>query len=299
MRTNGNVQKVKLCLDGLSVGDAFGEQFFHPRARKLIAERRIPGGIWPWTDDTHMAISIIEHLQEFGEINQDKLAQLFAQRLVEDRRAGYAISTRKMLERIYRGEDWNKAATSRFKGGSFGNGAAMRCAPIGAFFFDDLEKSAVQARLSAQVTHTHPEGIAGAIAIAVAAAIAADQNSEAENTSSQLPHGKDFIEKVLEFVPQGEVVNGLIMAMRIPPDSLDQAVNQLGSGQLVTAQDTVPFCIWVASHNLMDYEYALWQTVAGLGDRDTTCAMVGGIVALSAQKIPVEWIKRREPLPTL
>jgi ADP-ribosylglycohydrolase len=299
MRTSGNVQKAKLCLDGLSVGDAFGEQFFHPHARKLIAERRLPEGIWPWTDDTHMAISILEHLQEFGEINQDKLVQLFAQRLVEDRRAGYAPSTRHMLERIYQGEHWHNAATYRFKGGSFGNGAAMRCAPIGAFFAGDPERTAVQARLSAHVTHTHPEGIAGAIAIAVAAAIAAGQDPENKMSGTRLPQGAIFIKKVLQFVPHGEVAIRLKMAMRIMPDSFDQAVNQLGSGQLVTAQDTVPFCIWVASHNLKNYEQALWETVAGLGDRDTTCAMVGGIVALSAQNIPLEWIKRREPLPYL
>jgi hypothetical protein len=39
------------------------------------------------------------------------------------------------------------------------------------------------------------------------------------------------------------------------------------------------------------------QTVAGLGDRDTTCAIVGGIVALSAGEVPQEWIARRETLP--
>ncbi|MFU8773073.1 MAG: ADP-ribosylglycohydrolase family protein, partial [Anaerolineales bacterium] len=165
MTTRGDVQKAKLSLDGLSVGDAFGEQFFHPRARSLIAERFLPTGMWPWTDDTHMAISIVEHLQEFGEIDQDKLAQLFAQRLVKDRRAGYAPSTWHMLERIYNGENWQEAAKSRFRGGSFGNGAAMRAAPIGGYFAGDLKTTADQARLSAQVTHPHPEGIAGAIAI--------------------------------------------------------------------------------------------------------------------------------------
>ena len=36
----------------------------------------------------------------------------------------------------------------------------------------------------------------------------------------------------------------------------------------------------------------------GLGDVDTTCAIVGGIVALSAEEIPTLWLKHREPLPT-
>jgi hypothetical protein len=43
----------------------------------------------------------------------------------------------------------------------------------------------------------------------------------------------------------------------------------------------------------------MWTTVAGLGDRDTTCAIVGGIVALSAAPatIPSTWVAAREPLP--
>jgi ADP-ribosylglycohydrolase len=42
----------------------------------------------------------------------------------------------------------------------------------------------------------------------------------------------------------------------------------------------------------------MWSTVSGLGDRDTTCAIVGGIVALSAgrESIPEAWLKAREPI---
>ena len=45
-------------------------------------------------------------------------------------------------------------------------------------------------------------------------------------------------------------------------------------------------------------EEALWSTGAGMGDRDTTCAIVGGIVALSAgrEPIPRAWLSAREPL---
>src|SRR5262245_24425657 len=50
--------------------------------------------------------------------------------------------------------------------GSWGNGAAMRVAPPGAFFAGDPAEAAWQAALSATVTHTHPEAVAGAIAAA-------------------------------------------------------------------------------------------------------------------------------------
>lgn len=60
----------------------------------------------------------------------------------------------------------------------------------------------------------------------------------------------------------------------------------------------MPFCVWCAARHLDDYEAALWSTVSGYGDRDTTCAIVGGIVALSAgrESIPSSWLAAREPL---
>jgi ADP-ribosylglycohydrolase len=44
----------------------------------------------------------------------------------------------------------------------------------------------------------------------------------------------------------------------------------------------------------------LWLTVSGLGDRDTTCAIVGGIVAchVGLKSIPKDWLKQREKLPS-
>jgi ADP-ribosylglycohydrolase len=67
----------------------------------------------------------------------------------------------------------------------------------------------------------------------------------------------------------------------------------------VAGPDTVPFALWCAAQHLDDYEAALWLTVSGLGDRDTTCAIVGGIVALftGTDGIPAEWRHAREPLP--
>jgi ADP-ribosylglycohydrolase len=67
----------------------------------------------------------------------------------------------------------------------------------------------------------------------------------------------------------------------------------------VSAQDTVPFALWCAARHLSSYEEALWLTVSGLGDRDTTCAIVGGIVATytGVESISHHWCADREPLP--
>lgn len=66
-------------LIGLSVGDAFGELFFTHSPNATTA-KKLPKGVWRWTDDTHMALSIVEILKEHGYIHQDALAKAFANR---------------------------------------------------------------------------------------------------------------------------------------------------------------------------------------------------------------------------
>lgn len=63
-----------------------------------------------------------------------------------------------LLHRIKHGADWQKEAKSLFDGqSSFGNGASMRVAPLGAYFGDDLDLVVEQAKLSALTTHWHPK----------------------------------------------------------------------------------------------------------------------------------------------
>jgi ADP-ribosylglycohydrolase len=134
-------EKARLSLEGLSVGDAFGEQFFF-RSKKLIEERRLPPGPWPWTDDTHMALSIVEVLLEHDQIEQEPLAQAFSRRFREQPGRGYGGGARRLLARIERGEDWRQVAPAIFPGGSYGNGAAMRAAPIGGYFNGEPQRAA-------------------------------------------------------------------------------------------------------------------------------------------------------------
>ena len=56
----------------------------------------------------------------------------------------------------------------------------------------------------------------------------------------------------------------------------------------------VHVALWCAARYLDDYEEALWLTVSGLGDRDTTCAIVGGIVACCTGSVA---IPRRGEMP--
>ena len=68
------------------------------------------------------------------------------------------------------GNDWRTLAATLLPGGSFGNGAAMRVAPVGLVFADLPDELWEQARLSALPTHTHLLGIEGAQLLAFAVA---------------------------------------------------------------------------------------------------------------------------------
>jgi ADP-ribosylglycohydrolase len=285
------------CLQGLSCGDAFGERFFlHPEvARSLIAQRALPSAPWRYTDDTMMAVAVTEILEELGEIHQESFAENLGRRYVADPQRGYGPAMHTLLPELAKNPSlWRKLSPMLFKGGgSFGNGAAMRIAPLGAYFADDLAALVEQAELSAMVTHSHSEGVAGAIAVALAAGLAWRHGNSP--TQSQ-----DFLHEICEQVPHSEVRRGIATALRLPPDTtVESAVAALGNGAGVSAQDTVPFALWAAASHLHNYEDALWTTVSGLGDRDTTCAIVGGIVAMSAgiESIPPSWLQSREPIP--
>lgn len=291
------MERALLALDGLSIGDAFGERFFtHPdRVNKLIDERIVPEAPWYYTDDTVMALSIHEVLEQEGYIDQDKLAEAFARRYMAEPDRGYGGGAHGILQDIARKIPWKVTSQAVFGGtGSMGNGGAMRVAPIGAYFADDLEEVVRQAKASAQVTHAHPDGQAGAIAVAIAAAIAWRMG-----TGQTARSGADLIEIVYKHTPEGLTKNGLDMVRKLSLVQDPRTVaSVVGAGYRVLSYDTVPFAVWCAAQNLDHFENAMWSTVSGLGDRDTTCAMAGGIVALSAgrESIPEEWLQAREPL---
>src|SRR5262249_9474483 len=95
-----------LSLDGLSVGDAFGERFFGPlhEIRQRISRRVLPDAPWPYTDDTEMALSVVEILRECGSIDQDMLAKRFAERMQFNR--GYGRGAYAVLCGVKDGLDW-------------------------------------------------------------------------------------------------------------------------------------------------------------------------------------------------
>ncbi|WP_328935740.1 MULTISPECIES: ADP-ribosylglycohydrolase family protein [unclassified Streptomyces] len=291
-------QHAHASLDGLVLGDAFGDGWFtrsDEDAEQLWAARELRPAPWSWTDDSAMAFVLFAHLVAHGEVRPGALAREFAAEYERDPNRGYGPSMHGILRRIGDGEDWQAVTTGQFGGqGSYGNGAAMRVAPLGAWFRDDLKAAAEQARLSALTTHAHPEAVAGAVAVAVAGALAA------AGAGQQAAPRAEFLREVASQVPESDVRSGLLVAANFPGrTSVRHAASVLGSGTLISAPDTVPFALWSAAGRLDDLPEALWQTVAGWGDRDTTCAIAGGVVAARTGTggIPSAWRDACEAIP--
>ena len=284
------LERALACLRGLSVGDALGSQYFVPVNYPLLKRREVPSGPWQWTDDTEMAGSVVAVLAAHHRIDQDALAHSFAEHHDFDR--GYGPAVNRLLRLVREGGDWRELAAALFKGqGSWGNGAAMRIAPLGAWYADDPEQATHHAENSAYPTQHHREADVGAIAVAAAPAFAAAPDGP--------PGAEALLDGVIDLVPKSAVGAGLRRAR----DMLDYGdastvAAVLGCGRRTTAHDTVPFALWSAARSLGDYERAFWTTAQVGGDVDTTCAIVGGVIASGkAGAPPAEWVERTESLP--
>lgn len=289
------LKRAKLSLDALAIGDALGEMLAYDCANaRAKLERGLPGGPWFHTDDTEMALSVYETLRDFSRVIPDDLARRFAQRYQFDPDRGYGKATRILLRGVLDGGDWRKLSAEAFGGaGSFGNGAAMRIAPLGAFFAGDgYNVIRREAANSAMVTHTHYEAQVGAIAVAQAAALAWQLRGQpAEEAGGQLLVG------AYDCLPNSEVKKGLGQALKLTLQApVQEAAQKLGNGAYISAQDTVPFVIWSAARRLGDFKEAMISTAIADGDVDTNCAMVAGIVALYTgyEGIPEDWLAARE-----
>jgi ADP-ribosylglycohydrolase len=282
------LERARLSLEGLSVGDAFGERFFVPPFELLpmLNRRELPPGPWSWTDDSAMAMSVVEVLEAHEGIDANDLARAFARRYSADRNRGYGSTAHEILQAIGQGLPWGVVAAAPFGGtGSMGNGSAMRVAPVGAYFADDIELLVHHAALSAQPTHAHPEASAGAVAVALACA-----------AHTQGADGEAMFEMVLQRTMSGRTRSGIEEAATLDLCTpVAEAARKLGNGSSIVCHDTVPLCLWLSARHADNFEEAMWATVSALGDRDTTCAIVGGMLACRTG-VPAHFVERRESL---
>jgi ADP-ribosylglycohydrolase len=167
----------------------------------------------------------------------------------------------------------------------------MRASVIGAYFYDDLDQLKTNAELSCEVTHANKEAIEGTKAIALAAAFVIQEKLGLIQLNQQ-----EFIQKIQSELKDSDMKSKLNKVLYLDGNpSIKLLVKTLGNGIKMTAQDTVPIVLWMLSRYRNNVEECLWTTVSALGDRDTTCAMAGGISILSCnEESTPDWTKNVE-----
>ncbi len=274
-------------LIGTAVGDALGapvEGWSMEQVRSVYGERkRWKMSYGRYTDDTELMIGVAESLIRNKGFNGADMARTFVRNY--DAKRGYGPGSAGALKRIKEGESWDEASKKLFGGeGSYGNGAAMRIAPIGLFYYDNADALREIAYKSSQITHSHDLGKEGAALQAFAVALAVRGQKE-----SMLSELKEFTQNDV-YKEKLRRVEALLDKGATPKKEI---IAKLGNG--MAAFDSVPTAIY-SFLRFDSFEDSVIYAVSLGGDTDTIGAMTGAISGAYYGKggIPNEWIEQLE-----
>jgi poly(ADP-ribose) glycohydrolase ARH3 len=271
---------------GGALGDAMGELAFRRPTKDGLLSAVENTETLVYTDDTAMAVGLAESLVEVGGLDPQHLGDTFRANFRDEPWRGYASGPPTVFSKVERqGIPYSEAAKSLYGGeGSFGNGAAMRIAPLGLLFYKASALYQV-AELSAAVTHAHPIGIDGAAiqTRAVAQAVGLD------------PRGAlsvdDFLGALLATARTSEMENKLerVHALVSEGASPRRAAKELGQG--VAVHRSLPFAIYSFLRHPHSFTDCLFCAALNGGDRDTLGAMACAISGayLGGEAIPKVW----------
>lgn len=265
---------------GTAVGDALGAPMEGaPRVPPSYLDSLDTDPPRTYTDDAAMALGIARSLVECGDFDGEHMANRLADMYADEPWRGYGAGPPQVFRNLRSGMAWDAAAAGMFGGsGSFGNGAAMRVAPIALFAHPDTDRVAHLAHLSALITHTHPEGIDGA----VAQAVAVDRILAGESDTASL------VEMVTRHVTTEVFRRRLSEVPGVVAGEADLA-HTLGNG--IAARDSVPTALACFLSEPDSFRDVVRRAVGAGGDTDTLAAMAGALAGarVGLSGIPENW----------
>lgn len=299
--------KFRGCLLGAAVGDMAGAAVEAESPGYIARTYRSVDGIlstdsvpefagpdWRvgrFTDDTQMTLCVAEWLLAGESPSAERLLARFADAYDSSRR--YGSGTESIL-RMYpqHQAQWRELSTAMFPQGSYGNGSAMRVAPVGLAHFDDAEMAASVAIESSRPTHSHSLAYQGTVlqALAVAAATASGEAVPAaflRALRSGLTRFSDLMQDTSPFAHAlDEVERGLARGA-----SCGEMSSCLGTG--VAAHEAVPMALYCFLRHPHSYAEVIHEAVFAGGDTDTIAAMAGALsgALLGRQAIPEQWLR--------
>ena len=253
----------------------------------LISGGPVPPGTARYTDDTQMMIGVAESLAEHGGFEAPDMARRFAENFEGKR--GYGPGAYGVLLALRQGAAWDEVAGQLFGGtGSYGNGAAMRVAPVGVFYHDDPAELRRVAELQATITHTHTLGKEGAALQAFAVACAARREPDTELDPFA------FLDDLRAFLrdDSGTYAAKLddiaeLLRSPVPFYEVGEAL-----GTELSAHESVPAAIYAFLAVPHSFREAVLYAVRFGGDADTIGAMAGAIAGAyhGVEAIPERWL---------
>ncbi len=259
-------------LVGLSLGDALGAPFegSAPGDKPLDSLPRV----LRYTDDTQMAIGVAESLAAAGGFDPEDMSRRFANNF--DITRGYGAGAIVVLGLIRRGVNWGQANRAVFPEGSYGNGAAMRAAPIGLFFHREPAALKEAAFGASSITHDHILAKEGAwlISYAAGAILRGADDADILNELSSAAGTPEYRGKL-----------GSIRSLLRKDAGREDVVRTLGN--TVAAAESAPTALYAYLKEGSDYVRTVRFCIGLGGDTDTIAAMAG---ALSGAKVGIEGI---------
>lgn len=213
-----------------------------------------------YSDDTQMSIMVAESLVTNHGFNPEDLAARYVEWIKSGAARGYGTTTLMAIRNLEAGKHWSESGIA----GSMGNGTAMRAAPFGIYFRDDIDALVEVCKIDSAITHASDEAEAGSLAIALATAYAIKGDTS------------DLINKIGQHLPDTKV-NSAIYSLNALLDnrvSPQQALQILGTKADV--RETVPAALYCFLKFNNYYDAILTAIKAG-GDTDTTAAIVGAM----------------------
>jgi len=286
---------------GVLVGDSLGAPIegFEPEE---IAKRygrvvdHLPNryGLGTYTDDTDMTILCAESLLNSSRFDADAMAQHLARHFDAERR--YGRGTIEALERINDGFHWSTAAKNIYgPEGSYGNGGAIRIAPIALFYANDVPTLVQYALASSTLTHAHPLATTGTClqAQAIAQCMNARGQISPDKFIAELTSYMRDLPVTQEYKARFKEIPRLLRSKANPQEVADTLGNDM------YAHESVPTAIYCFLQAPNSFEEAVCFALAVGGDTDSIASMTGAISGayLGSLAIPQRWLDKVETGP--
>ena len=259
---------------GTAVGDALGVPFekmtFDRKEIKQwdgktflgsVHHQLLPG---QYSDDTQMSLMVAESLIENKGFNPDDLSRRYVHWITSGIARGYGRTTLAALQKIESGTHWSESGVV----GSYGNGTAMRAAPFGIFFRNDLQALKEAVMIDSNITHASDEAEAGALAIAIATYMCVNGDTES------------LCIRVAEHLPCTRISHLLPLVEKAAHAPINAIEFLKILGTKADVRETVPAAMYCFS-KFGDAHSAIRTAIRAGGDTDTTAAIVGALFGAS------------------